>query len=197
MRPHNCGKDLLSLGNSPPRRWSAGGTSDDSSHSVAESPLSHESKTGAPNCSHSKTLEFNSVEVPTLAPVTSGVVPRRVKALPIDPFSGENTEFCFEDWLPSLEHAVTWNRWSDYEKLFLLAGHLRGKALQEWNLVPEEEKSMFQGAVEKLRDVLGPGSRVLAAQDFRHTCQEVWVSGGGATTLPHTSQLPFVGARLV
>ena len=53
-----------------------------------------------------------------------------------------------------------------------LAGHLRGKALQEWNLLLEGEKSTYQDAVKKLKDVLGPGSRVLAAQDFRHTCQE-------------------------
>lgn len=52
-----------------------------------------------------------------------------------------------------------------------LAGHLQGKALQEWNLLTEEERSTYQGAVEKLRDVLGP-SHVLAAQDFQHTCQE-------------------------
>ena len=161
---------LTDLGVCSPRRR---GTSDDSSHTVAESPLSPESETGTPHCRHSKTSILTSVEVPTLAPVTSGVAPRRGKAPPIDPFSGENTEFRFEDWLPSLERAATWNEWSDEEKLIQLAGHLRGKALQEWNLVPEEEKSTFQGAVEKMRDVLGPESRVLAAQDFRHTCQEV------------------------
>lgn len=75
-------------------------------------------------------------------------------------------EFRFEDWLPSLERAAKWNAWSEEEQLIQLAGHLRGKALQEWNLLAEEEKHTYQGAVEKLRDVLGPGSRVLAAQDW-------------------------------
>ena len=95
---------------------------------------------GAPNCSHSKISTFNSVKVPTLAPITSGVVPRRVKVPPIDPFSGENTEFCFEDWLPSLEHAVTWNGWSDNEKLVLLAGHLRGKVFTRVELGSTKKK---------------------------------------------------------
>ena len=80
-----------------------GGTSDDSSHAVAESPQSHESKTGTPHCSHSKTSALTSVEVPTLAASMPGVAPRRGKAPPIDPFSGENIEFRFEDWLLSLE----------------------------------------------------------------------------------------------
>ena len=53
-----------------------------------------------------------------------------------------------------------------------LAGHLCGKALQESNLLLEDEKSLYLDAVERLNDILGPGSRVLAAQDFRHTRQE-------------------------
>ena len=106
---------LTELGGSSIRRRSVGVTSDDSSHSVAESPLSHKSKTGTPHCSDSKTSALTSVKVPTLAPVASGVVLRRGKALPIDPFSGDNTEFRFEDWLPSLECAATCNGWSDEE----------------------------------------------------------------------------------
>ena len=72
--------------------------------------------------------------------------------------------------METLERAATW---SDEEKLIQLAGHHRGKGLQECNLVPEEEESMFQGAVEKIRDILGPVSHVLATQDYQHMCQEV------------------------
>ena len=52
-----------------------------------------------------------------------------------------------------------------------LAGHLRGKALQEWNLLSEEELADFDLAVQALRDHLDLGSKVLAAQEFRHTTQ--------------------------
>jgi len=56
-------------------------------------------------------------------------------------------ELRFEDWLPSLERAVEWNCWSEAEKHIQIAGHLRGKALQEWNLLLEEEKSTYQETV--------------------------------------------------
>ena len=97
---------------------------------------------------------------------------RSGKAPPVDPFSGETAELRFEDWLPSLERAATWNNWSEEEKLMQLAGYLRGKALQEWNLLDDTDKSTYQKAVAKITTVLGPGSRVMAAQDFRHTLQE-------------------------
>ncbi len=98
--------------------------------------------------------------------------PRRGKDPPVYPFSGENPEVRFDDWLPSLQRAATWNGWGEEEKLMQLAGYLRGKALQEWNLLLENRKGTYQSAVEKMKDILRPGSRVLAAQDFRHTCQE-------------------------
>ena len=44
--------------------------------------------------------------------------------------------------------------------------------MQEWNLLAEEDKRTVERAVEKVRAVLGPGSRVIAAQDFCHTLQE-------------------------
>jgi len=53
---------------------------------------------------------------------------------PIDPFTGESAELCFVDWLPSLERATIWNGRSEQDRLMQLAGHLRRKALQEWNL---------------------------------------------------------------
>ena len=56
-----------------------------------------------------------------------------------------------------------------------LAGHLRGRAIQEWNLIPREEKSTYSDAVSSLRSRVDPGNRVLAGQDFRHAIQD---SGG-------------------
>ncbi len=67
--------------------------------------------------------------------------------------------------MPTLERAATWNRWSSEEQLMQLAGHLRGKALQEWNLICPVEKSSYQSATSD------PGGRVMAAQDFRHAIQ--------------------------
>ena len=97
---------------------------------------------------------------------------RRGKAPPVDPFTGENPEMRLDDWLPSLQRASTWNEWTDEELLLQLAGHLCGRALQEWGLLDQHSKSTYASAVESLRGRLDPGSRTLAAQDFRHTCQE-------------------------
>ena len=74
---------------------------------------------------------------PTTAPLpTSTVTPRRGKAPPVDAYTGEDLEAVrLEDWLPTLERAATWNGWTDEERLMQLAGHLRGRALAEWNLV--------------------------------------------------------------
>ena len=73
-----------------------------------------------------------------------------------------------DDWLPSLERASLWNGWSDGDKLLQLAGHLRGRAFLEWNLLASDEKGTFSGAVEARLD---PGSKTMAAQDFRHSAQ--------------------------
>jgi hypothetical protein len=53
-----------------------------------------------------------------------------------------------------------------------LAGHLRGQALQEWNLISSEDRSTFADAVRALRSRVDPENRVLAGQDFRHATQE-------------------------
>lgn len=97
---------------------------------------------------------------------------RRGKAPPVDIFTGEDPELRFEDWLPSLQRAARWNDWGPEEQLILLAGHLCGRAWQEWNLLDEEEKVTFDNAVKAMKEVLGPGSKILAAQDFRHTTQD-------------------------
>ena len=97
---------------------------------------------------------------------------RRGKAPPIDAFTGENPEITLDDWLLSLNRAATWNAWSGNELLLQLAGHLRGRALQEWNLMEEVEKACYEDAVSALRSRLEHGNRTLAAQDFRHITQK-------------------------
>ena len=96
---------------------------------------------------------------------------RRGKAPPVDPFTGENHEVQLEDWIPSLKRASVWNGWSEEELLLQLAGHLRGRALQEWNLLDDTSKSTYSGAIEALRTRLDGGNKTLAAQDFRHISQ--------------------------
>ena len=102
---------------------------------------------------------------------TTGRRPRRGKAPPVDPFTGEEPETHLDDWLPSLKRAATWNEWTEEELLLQLAGHLRGRALQEWSLLDEARRKTYETAVESLRVRVDPGSRTLAAQDFRHTSQ--------------------------
>ena len=95
----------------------------------------------------------------------------RGKAPPIDPFCGTDPEVRLDDWLPTLECAAVWNNWSNEERLIQLAGHLHGRALQEWNLLSSDEKSSFTTAVNAVRARLDPGRQAMAAQDFRHTMQ--------------------------
>ena len=102
----------------------------------------------------------------------STTVSRRGKAPPIDPFSASDRAVSFDDWLPCLERATSWNAWTEEEKLMQMAGHLRGRALQEWDLIPSEDKSIFADAVKSLSSRLDPVDRVLAGQDFRHAMQE-------------------------
>ena len=97
---------------------------------------------------------------------------RRGRAPPVEMFSGEDTENSLDDWLPALVRAAEWNRWTKPELLIQLAGHLKGRARQEWGLLPESEKSDYEKGVRALRARLDPGSKALAAQDFRHTAQD-------------------------
>ena len=54
-----------------------------------------------------------------------------------------------------------------------LAGHLRGRALQEWGLLEDKANNDWGRAVVALHIRLDyPGNKVLAAQDFRHTTQK-------------------------
>ena len=96
---------------------------------------------------------------------------RRGKAPPVDLFHENDPEIRLDDWLPTLERAAVWNNWSDEDRLIQLAGHLRGRASQEWNLLSIADKRTYAAAVEALRARLDPGRQALAAQDFRHTMQ--------------------------
>ena len=93
------------------------------------------------------------------------------KAPPVDSFSGENPEITIEEWLPLLQRVAEWNEWSEQEILIQLAGHLRGRALQEWNLLDEIEKTSLQCAVKVLQNRLEHGNSTIAAQEFRHLLQ--------------------------
>ena len=97
--------------------------------------------------------------------------PRMGKAPPVDPFCGEVAGMTFDDWYPSLKRAAHWNQWTDEDTLIQLAGHLRGRALQEWTLLREAEKETLADAATSLRSRLDPGSRALVALDFRHAAQ--------------------------
>ena len=109
--------------------------------------------------------------VPTGVPMTP--TSRRCgKATPIGEFSGEDLACQLDDWLLSLERASTWNAWTAGEKLMQLTDHLKGRALQEYNLLGSTEKELFESAVEALCSHLEPSSKAVAAQDFRHTMQK-------------------------
>ena len=96
---------------------------------------------------------------------------RRGRAPPIDLFTGEDAAVRLDDWLPGLHLASRWNNWTSDEKLIQLAGHLRGRAEAEWNLLADDETRDFEKAVCNLREQLDPCSKVLAGQDFRRTVQ--------------------------
>ena len=97
---------------------------------------------------------------------------RRGKAPPVDPFTGEDPESRLDDWIPTLRRTADWNGWTEGDLLIQLAGHLKGRALQEWNLIHDDEKKTYSQATAALRGRLDPGSRIMAAQDFRHASQE-------------------------
>ena len=91
---------------------------------------------------------------------------RRGRAPPIDLFTGEDPSVRLDDWLPGLNLASRWNDWTPEERLIQLAGHLRGRAEAEWNLLSTDETRNFERAIHNLRERLDPCSKVLAGQDF-------------------------------
>ena len=76
---------------------------------------------------------------------------RRGRAPPIDPFTGEDPEICFDDWLPSLQRASQWNQWTVGDQLMQLAGHLGGRARQEWNLITRDQQLTLSEVTQALR----------------------------------------------
>ena len=121
-----------------------------------------------------------------------GRVVHRGKAPPVDAFTGEEAELRLEDWLPTLERASSWNGWTQEELLMQFAGYLRGRALQEWNLLGPEERESYETATQALRTRLDPGGRALAAQDFRHTLQrESEAVGDFVRRLERTFQIAY------
>jgi len=74
---------------------------------------------------------------------------RKGKAPPVDLFN-DHGDMLWKDWLPTFELAAAWNNWTEEEKLWQLAGHLRGKASQEWTLLPATDKLSFASATKCL-----------------------------------------------
>ena len=83
------------------------------------------------------------------------------KAPPVDAFTGEDPECRLDDWVPTLKRAADWNGWAEDDLLIQLAGHLKGRALQEWNLLPDSEKETYGLAAAALRSRLDPGSKIM------------------------------------
>lgn len=96
----------------------------------------------------------------------------RGKAPPVDTFIGEDPECHPDDWLSTLKRAADRNDWTRGDLLIQFAGHLKGMALQEWNLLPQCEKETYEMATGALRSRLDPGSKIMVVQDFCHTSQE-------------------------
>ena len=113
----------------------------------------------------------SAVSSPTGTHSSARVTLRHGKAPPIDSFDGESSDTRFDDWFPMLQRAATWYGWSEEETLLQLAGHLRRRAFQEWNLLDSSDKMTVRAASTALRNRLDPGSRSMAAQDFRHATQ--------------------------
>ena len=58
---------------------------------------------------------------------SSVTIARRRKAPPVEPYTGENPDILWEEWLPMFERAASWNGWTEQDKLLQLAGNLHGK----------------------------------------------------------------------
>ena len=74
-----------------------------------------------------------------------------------------------DNWVSTLKRAAAWNHWSTEDQFLQLVVHLRGRALQEWDLILDGEKSQFQPAIEALKERLERGTIQLVEQldDFQ------------------------------
>ena len=97
---------------------------------------------------------------------------RKGKAPPVDSYTDESSDVLREDWLPTFEIAANWNEWMEDEKVIQLAGHLWKKALQEWNVLDQEDRSNYSRACQLMQAKMDPDNKAIAAQDFHHTVQE-------------------------
>ena len=110
--------------------------------------------TPAANCTRNPTNVIDDIDTSILQTLPG----RRGKAPPVESFTGEGSSVHWDDWLPTLERAATWNNWSEQEKLIQLAGHLRGRAQREWDIMAEGSKTSFSAAVKTLQARLDSGS---------------------------------------
>ena len=105
-------------------------------------------------------------------PDVQGRGPRRGKAPPVDPFTGEEPEIRLDDWLPSLKRAATWNEWMERGAPSAAGGTpVVGVPYKSGSLLEEASRETYQTAVESLRLHIDPSSHTLAARDFRHITQ--------------------------
>ena len=91
------------------------------------------------------------LDAPESASVESGGAPastrvHRGKAPLVDTFMGEDPECRLDDWFLTLRRAEDRNGWTEGDLLIQLAGHLKGRALQEWNLMADNEKKTYSQA---------------------------------------------------
>lgn len=68
--------------------------------------------------------------------------------------------------------AAEWNDWSEREILIQLAGHLRGRALQEWGLITAHERKSLEEATAVLRTRLDPSSQPRKISDMLQNGRE-------------------------
>ena len=66
----------------------------------------------------------SSPSVTQAATLSDAAVQHRGKAPPIDAFTREDAEIRFDDWLPTLERAATWNNWAESEALMQFVGYV-------------------------------------------------------------------------
>ena len=69
---------------------------------------------------------------------------------PTDIFTRKNVGITWEDWLTLFKSVAHWNAWTEEEKLLQMAGYFRKKALQEWILLNNTDKSSFAFMIRKM-----------------------------------------------